>query len=407
MRKKIFNIVTILLFLLSIVKITIDFIYPFSTKYDFNIYIEATRGALTGDSIYDKFYEGTPFNYPPSVFIILLPFTLLPSIPAAQIWVIFSILLFILTIYLFLNNFLPQLSIFNKIFILTMFFYSYPLRETLLFGQINLIVLFLIVAAFFIGRNDKLKIKFKYQILSGVLLGLASGFKVFPLFLLIFFLVKKQSITVVTTLIIFFSLNVVVLFFGIKLHYVWDYIYSIPSFTVPVDNSWAKITMLMSYDQSLSSFLLRYFILGQKLRFFIINLITLFVLSLVFLYWSDLRKKVKGIELDWILYGLLLLIVTIFPKNLAWQHNLIFLFPIIWYFIFRLIKLTTFLNASFFIFFFFLVSIDASTYSFIFGENPLFSFHGFFASSILLVSFFVFKYYNYYRNKKSSKLNKN
>src|SRR5258706_10329337 len=83
------SLIDLLLFLVfvCVVSITINaFIYPPISLLDFHTYLVAAKLATRQALVYPHFYVPSSFTYPPSIFLFIFPFLLIPSLLAAGIW---------------------------------------------------------------------------------------------------------------------------------------------------------------------------------------------------------------------------------------------------------------------------------------------------------------------------------
>ncbi len=149
----------------------------------------------------------TPQSYPPFTLILFIPFTFLSYETASKLWVLFSILAAIYTIYLLSKILNPSFFSTINLFFSSLVFLSFPLKFTLGMGQINILALLLLTFAFYFIRKNKL-----YY--SGFFLALSFFIKFFPILLLVYFIIRKKwkilgafiitiiTITGITTLIL-------------------------------------------------------------------------------------------------------------------------------------------------------------------------------------------------------------
>ncbi len=107
------------------------------------------------------------------------PLTYWTPLTAKRIWIVCNLLL-VVAVAVLLQS-LTRLS-WRRIALLIGL--NYPLLRNLEYGQYYLLLLLLITAALWSYLQDK-------RFLSGVLLGVASGLKIFPVFFLLYFLRKR------------------------------------------------------------------------------------------------------------------------------------------------------------------------------------------------------------------------
>jgi hypothetical protein len=147
---------------------------------------------------YEKFYEAFPqvkdkhhmLNYPPfiySVFAVLAP---IQRTTMGCIWYILNILFMfgsMIFIYLALYRILPSDKLRELRFILygLAFVFFSPVLETLLQGQVNALLMFLLSGTYYFYTKRNLKA-------AGIMLGIAVSLKIFPAFIFLLFMVRKE-----------------------------------------------------------------------------------------------------------------------------------------------------------------------------------------------------------------------
>ena len=178
---------------------------------DFGIYYHSAQAATR----HINPYIITEYIYTPFCLLLFYPFTVVPLIIASQIWIIISIVSLITAIWLLLKMYKATsdlILIFTLGILICNFF---PVKFTLASGQINTIILLLIVMAMYVGKQKK-------EGIVGALLGLALTLKYTPLFILPYLLVRRKwRILVVLgiTLIVLFILAFLVIDPKINIYY--------------------------------------------------------------------------------------------------------------------------------------------------------------------------------------------
>ena len=150
---------------------------------DFSVYMSGVEHTLKDNPYTLKFFDY--YNYPPAATFFFYPLSLLPVNTSEFIFTAVSVLsLFSIVILLFK---LTRLRF--PLYLLLITYYLFlrfsPTRLTLTLGQINLVVLLLLVLAYYLYRQGR-------GVMTGISLALAFIFKFTPAFLLLFFLLKKQ-----------------------------------------------------------------------------------------------------------------------------------------------------------------------------------------------------------------------
>lgn len=117
----------------------------------------------------------TPFST-----LVLYPIASLPALAAKHIWLLFNLALLLATIGILRK--LTELSVLHLSLLALL---SYPLRINFAFGQYYVLLLFLLTAACWLYVHQR-------RVLSGALIGLAAGLKIFPAIYLLYFLRKRD-----------------------------------------------------------------------------------------------------------------------------------------------------------------------------------------------------------------------
>jgi hypothetical protein len=143
-----------------------------------------------GVNIYDKMI----FPNPPILPITLGPLMALPPVAGAMIWFAIKVLLATIAVVLCLRIVKSPEGDFPPFFQSLILLLSLrPILGDLHHGNINLLILFLIVTTFEAWRRG-------HDLLAGLLLGLAISYKVTPALLLVYFAYKRSWKTVGSTL---------------------------------------------------------------------------------------------------------------------------------------------------------------------------------------------------------------
>lgn len=154
---------------------------------DFSVYYYGSQLFLSGQNPYlsgQKLFSG--YSYPPSVFLLFVPFVLLPFQASQSLWVFLNVLFLIASIILLAKLFSVKFFSDTNLILSGLIFLSFPVKFTLGMGQINiLILLFLVLSLYFL--------KIKNDFFGGVFLGLSLVIKLFPLLLPVYFLLKLNK----------------------------------------------------------------------------------------------------------------------------------------------------------------------------------------------------------------------
>lgn len=129
--------------------------------------------------------------YPPSWWLVMLPFRILPYPLAKNLWVLLNLL----TVFAIFGGtilWIKQEHLWDKAlyfwlngFLLIGILYFYPLIVTLQTGQVNLLLLFLLILSFWYYLQNK-------KTVAAILLGIAMAMKALPIIVLLYWLLKKE-----------------------------------------------------------------------------------------------------------------------------------------------------------------------------------------------------------------------
>lgn len=284
-------------FLLGIVQplYSLGKILLFGKLFDFGLYYQSGQ---TGNPIV--------FNFPPSSLFLFLPFSLLPLFSSQIIWTIFSIICLGLSVHLIFKCLDLKLNLWELLFVIPLLALAFPVKWTFGMGQINHLILLLLVATFYLYKKGN-------EFLSGIFLGLGIILKLTPLYLLILFLVKRKwkifSFTLIT--ILFFTL-LASLFFGFDL--TLEYFFKI------IPSLFSGAGKEIYYNQSVSSFIAR-LVADNQWRLYLSLPISLIILGSS--YWLSIQKH----ELTSLNYSHLIT-ASLLANAFSWQHHFVWLiFP--------------------------------------------------------------------------------
>jgi len=356
MKQKIFLFLSLIIFILSFGQILFNLllILPKKNFIDFFVYYGALEKFLQGENPYNFLYgqppDKVPFNYPPSALLVLLPLKIFPIKTSQILLTILSFLAFWSTFWLILKMTKKKISLIHFLILIAFFNQTFPVKFTLVLGQINLIVLGLAYGALYLYcyKNPKSKIlnpkqilnsnlqnskqfgdwnlaignylKFgasnlEFRILSILLFSLASSLKIFPLFTLPLFLILKDFKFVFSVTGIFFALNLLPSFNLFKQYY----------FQI-IPNINRSVGIPNFYDQSLLAFLLR---LGLKVW---LAKIILFFFLFIFLIFTLHRfyRGLKTKQFSNLAINAFSFIFCLFSIGglFSWQHHLVFAYPL-------------------------------------------------------------------------------
>jgi len=336
------------------------FVWQQNNFVDFKVYWDAVKAALVGGNVYSfggKYLNTVPFNYPPTTLLFLLFLPLFSQSTASLVLLFVSIVSLLGSLYLLSKMFFKPAQKWLVFFLSSaLFIQFFPTKFTLTLGQINLIILFLMVFAFYFYQKKK-------DILSGFFLGIATLIKIFPGFLILFFLKEKKWKTIISFLATcFLGFLLTVLIF--KPDLLFNYFGQIGG------NLFLKGGETSYFDQSLNSFLLR------------LNLSNLWrlILRLLFTFvslWVFLKTKNKVLSFFGLFFSIL-----IFLPSFAWFHHYVILIPLIM-FLWSQTKKKDYLPKIILILVYLLVSFHFRYPGIFPGKNIWLSSHPFFGALLL------------------------
>ncbi|MGD7002352.1 glycosyltransferase 87 family protein [Corynebacterium halotolerans] len=158
---------------------------------DFHVYREGAQALLAGDNLYTRSYEvrgiTLPFTYPPLAAILFIPLTWLPLMVGAALWTLVTAALLWWCMVIVLRHCTPGRSAADHrtlaTWLLPVALLFEPVRETLSFGQIN-VLLMTVVLVDTLTRRPWLP--------RGVFIGLAAAVKLTPAVFILYFLVRRD-----------------------------------------------------------------------------------------------------------------------------------------------------------------------------------------------------------------------
>ncbi|MEU5841127.1 glycosyltransferase 87 family protein [Rhodococcus sp. NPDC047139] len=171
-----------------------------SELIDFLVYRMGARVLLDGDDIYGQMPPVTddyvlPFTYPPLSAMLFAPLALIPVVLGKIVFTLVSVAALVVTLRVVLGRIRPDLDGPTSWLVTTITvggsLLFEPVRETVSFGQINL-VLMALVALDVLVKNPKWP--------RGLLIGLAAAVKLTPIAFLLLFLIRRDSRTSATIL---------------------------------------------------------------------------------------------------------------------------------------------------------------------------------------------------------------
>jgi alpha-1,2-mannosyltransferase len=284
--------------------ITLGKIQLKSHLIDFNFFYQASLDVRNRADFY-KNINKEGFYYPPSIIPFVFPISFLPQQTAEDIWVLLSYGSLVVSVFLVIKTVSKTFPWVEFMIIYGLSMLSFPVKFSLVLGQINLFVLLGICLCWYFYKRRKLAI-------AGVMLGLAGAIKITPLLFVLFFLRKREYklVAISWATFIFLTLLAVPLYgAGWITGY---YLGILPHFPTVGNASY--------YNQSLTGFLARSGVSNQ-----IAGLVNYAVLIFLLVMSFFITKKDKASpEIDLVSFGMFIS-ATIIGSGLAWQHHLVWL----------------------------------------------------------------------------------
>lgn len=292
---------------------------------DFSVYIDGTKSALAGQNPYLlKFFDR--FNYSPAATLFFIPLTLISENMAEFIFTAVSILYLFVSVKMIFVLLKIQISAPTLWLIFALALKTYPSKLTLALGQINLIILGLIVGSYYfceIYKGVTLRSRVTpFEGLSGILLGLATILKLTPGPLIVYFIFKKKWKAVW-----WFTVTISLLTLAGIAVFGWDLTYYYYFKTIPqLMNEVTPETLNGSYmNQSVTALLGKFGIFGglnSAVRLGVSLVMGIKIISVIKIIKQ--KEETKKFILFWNLVVIALLVLPVF----VWQHHYTVLIPV-------------------------------------------------------------------------------
>lgn len=294
---------------------------------DFSVYLDGTKAAMKGLNPYQlRFFDR--YNYSPAATLLFIPLNLIPENTAEFIFTAISVLSLFFTVRMIFELLKIKISssLFWLIFVLAL--KTYPSKLTLVLGQINLIVLGLIVGSYYFCEGPALHRKVRpFETLSGILLGLSIILKLTPAPLIVYFLFRRKwNVVLWTTITIIILTLTGIAVFGWDLTYYY-YFKAIPQ--LMTENTPA--TLNGSYmNQSVTALLGKLGIFGELssiIRFGVSLGLTIKIINIIKVI-PQSGTLLRMVKKDFILFWNLVIITMLFLPVFVWQHHYTILIPV-------------------------------------------------------------------------------
>jgi|GEM_PF-6893568 hypothetical protein len=282
---------------------------------DYNSYYYAAKHALAGDNLYFSWAQKIKFTpefidryvYPPLLAYIFIPFSLLNFNFSFLIYIIFTIFLFIASIYLLSASSFLKNTRFKFFFsIIGLFLFSPILWLHIARGQTDIIILFLLTLCFFYYTAGN-----KY--LAGISVGIAALLKLTPLIFIAYFLFKDIKI--------FFSscLTIIIFSFLIGIDKIADFFKTLYSFANGYSAGAMNNGLLgLIYNKYTASYYS--FSTAKIIYFFLLSFLIYFFISLVLKIKKYNRKSQESDKVIIFEFAILVILMIIIP-TVSWLYN--------------------------------------------------------------------------------------
>lgn len=299
--RPIFLTIISLLFLISLIYILKIFFV--SRYYDFWFYYNSLQIFIQGGNPYNSI--AFPFTYPPLGLIFCLPFAVLPLILAEKAFIVFSFLCLFLSIGILFRFFKIPICSWLSIFLTILVLNFFPVKFTLVMGQINTFILLLLTFFIYYYRGNK-------QYLSGIALAIALSLKIFPVLLIPYLVISKRWKILISML-----LALIIISGAVYLIIPSNITGTFLTKTLPSIFQTGGGTYY--FDQSLSSFVARtlHNPISVQLARIISGVILIGTYAILWLYRRFENNQLLGISS--------ILILNIVLNGFAWQHHFIWL----------------------------------------------------------------------------------
>lgn len=202
-KHKIISITIASLFIIALSISLYQAFFDWKRHIDYDEFINSAKTISQSENPYEK---SDYYIYPLFISTILIPFSQLPRTVQFILWSGLSLFCFLFSLKIlfdiFSRNFQIYLTNFQKIFFVSLsgIFLFIGLQTNLRLGQINLLILLLMLLSF------KFHLKNKF-ILSAIFLSISIAIKLLPIFILLLLLIDKKFVSLILSLV--FSLMLV------------------------------------------------------------------------------------------------------------------------------------------------------------------------------------------------------
>jgi alpha-1,2-mannosyltransferase len=173
-------------------------------RIDLDVYLLGAEQWLGGGDLYGLLpateIGHLPFTYPPFAAVVFAPFTLVPYPVAGFVWTLLSIAALVLVLVVVSRSLEVRPTFVRFAALLPVALLLEPVRATLCYGQVNLLLMALVVLDCLV-RHPRWP--------RGVLVGVAAAVKLTPAAFVLFFLLRGDRRAAVTALVSFLGATAV------------------------------------------------------------------------------------------------------------------------------------------------------------------------------------------------------
>ncbi len=183
----------------------------FKVKGDYLIYYDSIKYSLSGspEKVYTQ--EGDGFFYMPFAYLLMHPIGWFPIKVSRIIHHFIESALLMLSCLMFLKLALPEKKYVPYLMGVTLILTSRFLHNNYGYGQMNVIILFNIIAGIFFFHRNK-------YVLAALFMAVAVSFKITPVIFVLYFLLKKEFrfVLYIITTVVFLNFILPLAFWGIE-----------------------------------------------------------------------------------------------------------------------------------------------------------------------------------------------
>ena len=292
---------------------------------DFHVYYyipKAIMNLARPEAPYTNFVPIHPYFFPPGSMILFKPILLLPFYQAKIVWTMLNFCLFIISFYL-INKMAGGNYYAGLIICLLAGFFFFPFQFTILDGQFNIVLLFLLSGSLYSYLSKK-------NGSSGVLLGIGTITKISPFLLVLYAFWKKRYTTVLLSIVIilvFSALAEIYVKNGVNFYY---FRHVVNKVSTQSDGGWTDQSLL-GFIKSVNVDLPVFHIFGPVLTEDVMKSLVSYVIvgsALIGFLLVDLRKRKS--KVGSIVDYSILISIGIIGTGLTWYHQYtMFLLPIL------------------------------------------------------------------------------